>query len=96
MKARLEYLRALRYELRALPEFDQVQVCTKANADYLLSFLPRLAPKVRAGLRAGIETARYRFRAPRARAVHDGFSRQFPARIRTARRSIGSSMKPCR
>ena len=40
-KARLEYLRALRYELRALPRFDQVQVCTAANRDYLLSFLPK-------------------------------------------------------
>ena len=37
MKARFEYLRALRYELRALPRFDQVQVCTPANRDYLLS-----------------------------------------------------------
>ena len=61
LKARFEYLRALRYELRALPGFDQVQVCTKANADYLLSFLPELAPKLKAGLRAGLETERYRF-----------------------------------
>src|SRR5262249_46187556 len=37
IKARLEYLRALRYELRTLPECDQVQVCTPANQDYLLS-----------------------------------------------------------
>ncbi len=61
MKARFEYLRALRFELRKLPEFDQVQVCTRANADYLLSFLSGLAPKLKAGLRAGIETGRYRF-----------------------------------
>ena len=33
IKARVEYLRALRYELRALPGFDQVQVCTPQNRD---------------------------------------------------------------
>jgi glycosyltransferase involved in cell wall biosynthesis len=63
VKARVEYLRALRFELRALPRFDQVQVCTPANRDYLLSFRPRLGPRVRAGLRAGIVTSRYAFRA---------------------------------
>jgi len=61
-RARMEYLRALRYELRMLPAFDQVQVCTPANRGYLLSFLPRLQAKVRDGLRAGIDTARYEFR----------------------------------
>src|ERR1039458_9264561 len=65
-KARFEYLRALRYELRTLPQCDRVQVCTSANREYLLSFLPKLAPKLRAGLRAGIDAARYRFR-PRGR-----------------------------
>jgi len=62
LKARVEYLRALRYELEALPECDQVQVCTRANRDYLLSFNPKLAPKLREGLRAGIDTTRYQFR----------------------------------
>ena len=61
-KARAEYLRALRYELKTLPVCDQVQVCTPENRDYLLSFLPGLAPKLRDGLRAGIDTARYEFR----------------------------------
>jgi O-antigen biosynthesis protein len=61
-KARMEYLRALRYELRALPHFDQVQVCTPQNRRYLLSFLPRLAPRLREGLRAGIDAAGYDFR----------------------------------
>lgn len=61
-KARVEYLRALRYELGVLPGFDQVQVCTPANRDYLLSFAPGLAPRLREGLRAGIDTARYEFR----------------------------------
>jgi len=63
MKARIEYLRALRFELRALPGFDQVQVCTPENRRYLLSFLPRLAPRLRDGLRAGIVTSRYEFRS---------------------------------
>jgi GT2 family glycosyltransferase/glycosyltransferase involved in cell wall biosynthesis len=62
VKARFEYLRALRYELRALPGCDQIQVCTPQNRDYLLSFLPDLAGRLRDGLRAGIDTARYEFR----------------------------------
>ena len=66
VSARIEYLRALRYELGMLPAFDQVQVCTPANRDYLLSFRPELAPKMVAGLRAGIDTTRYQFR-PRGR-----------------------------
>jgi O-antigen biosynthesis protein len=61
-KARVEYLRALRYELGALPEFDQVQVCTPANRDYVLTFRPKLAPRLRAGLRAGIDVSHYEFR----------------------------------
>ena len=61
-KARVEYLRALRYELRALPRFDQVQVCTPQNRRYLLSFLPALGPKLRDGLRAGIDASNYQFR----------------------------------
>jgi glycosyltransferase involved in cell wall biosynthesis len=36
-----------------------VQVCTPANRDYLLSFLPKLEPKLRCGLRAGIDASRY-------------------------------------
>jgi GT2 family glycosyltransferase len=63
VKARGEYLRALRYELRTLPRFDQVQVCTAANRDYLLGFLPRLAPRISTGTRAGIDVSRYAFRA---------------------------------
>jgi GT2 family glycosyltransferase len=66
IKARVEYLRALRYELGVLPAFDQVQVCTPANRDYLLSFRPKLGPLLRPGLRAGIDTSRYDFR-PRGR-----------------------------
>ncbi len=62
VKARFEYLRALRYELRMLPRFDQVQTCTRENLEFLAGFLPRLAPRLREGLRAGIDTSRYRFR----------------------------------
>ncbi len=62
IKARMEYLKALRYEIRWLPKFDQVQVCTPANRDYLLSYLPKLAERLQAGLRAGIDTSRYQFR----------------------------------
>ncbi len=62
LKARMEYLRALRYELRALPAFDQVQVCTPANRDCLVSFLPGLAPRLAGGLRAGIDSRSYAFR----------------------------------
>ena len=61
-KARIEYLRALRYELGMLPRFDQVQVCTRDNRDYLLAFLPKLAPQLRDGLRAGIDVTQYEFR----------------------------------
>ena len=61
-KARIEYLRALRYELGVLPEFDQVQVCTPDNRDFLLSYAPELAPRLKAGLRAGIDTRRYDWR----------------------------------
>jgi GT2 family glycosyltransferase/glycosyltransferase involved in cell wall biosynthesis len=69
VKARMEYLRALRYELRALPVFDQVQVCTPANRDYVLSFRPDLAPRLQPGMRAGIDTTRYEFR-PDGREPH--------------------------
>jgi GT2 family glycosyltransferase/glycosyltransferase involved in cell wall biosynthesis len=54
-----EYLRALRFELQLLPRMDQVQVCSKENKDYLLSFLPDIAARVDETLRAGIDTSRY-------------------------------------
>jgi GT2 family glycosyltransferase len=62
VRAAFEYLRALRYELRTLPRFDHIQVCSRENREYLLSFLPALADRVRDGLRAGIETSHYPFR----------------------------------
>jgi GT2 family glycosyltransferase/glycosyltransferase involved in cell wall biosynthesis len=61
IKARFEYLRALRYELRLLGRCDQVQVCTRENREYLASFLPKIGGRLREGLRAGIDTARYEF-----------------------------------
>ena len=61
-KASYEYLRALRYELRVLPRFDRVQVCSPENGSYLLSFLPGLRGRIDDN-RAGIATSRYEFHA---------------------------------
>ncbi|HVX66527.1 MAG TPA: glycosyltransferase, partial [Bryobacteraceae bacterium] len=61
LSAAFEYLRALRYELRALRRMDRIQVCSEENRRYLLSFLPELAPKLQSGLRAGIDVSRYPF-----------------------------------
>ncbi len=64
--AGFEYLRALRYELQAVESADLVQMCSKENMDYLLSFVPHLRPKMDATLRAGIDTTNYTLhRAPR-------------------------------
>lgn len=60
--AAYEYLRALRYELTLLPRMDRVQMCSRANEEYLSTFLPELKPKMQTGLRAGIDTTRYHFR----------------------------------
>ena len=60
-KACFEYLRAIRYELGLLPLCDHVQVCTIENKEYLASFVPKLAPRIEAGLRAGIDTMAYPF-----------------------------------
>ncbi len=61
LKAAYEYMRALRYELRLLPRFDRVQVCSKENADYLAGFLPSLRDRLDATYRAGVDVSRYRF-----------------------------------
>jgi glycosyltransferase involved in cell wall biosynthesis len=61
-KTAYEYLRALRYELRVLPRFDRVQVCSPENGNYLLSFLPGLRGRMDDN-RAGIATSRYEFQA---------------------------------
>ena len=59
LKSTWEYLRALRFELRALPKFDLVQACNRENRDYLLSFLPRMAARIDTGTRTGIDITRY-------------------------------------
>jgi glycosyltransferase involved in cell wall biosynthesis len=61
-KAVFEYLRALRYELKYLPECDSVQVCTRENREFLASYLPRSHARIEEGLRAGIDVARFDFR----------------------------------
>ena len=63
ISAAWEYLRALRYELRMLPTLDRIQVCSRDNAEYLLSFLPHLRGRIDHGYRAGIDTSRYDFHA---------------------------------
>lgn len=57
-----EYLRALRWELRILPRMDRIQVCSAANREVLLSFLPELDGRLEDDTRAGIDVARYEFR----------------------------------
>ncbi|MBX9602503.1 MAG: glycosyltransferase [Bryobacteraceae bacterium] len=61
IRARYEYLRAIRFELTWLPRMDRVQVCSADNGAYLQSFLPRLAGKIDDDLRAGIDTTRYAY-----------------------------------
>jgi glycosyltransferase involved in cell wall biosynthesis len=58
-----EYLRALRFELRAIEGFDSVQVCTPENRRYLESFLSR-RELIQDGLRAGIDVGRYSYSEP--------------------------------
>lgn len=61
LKASLEYLRGLHFELAALSRMDYIQLCTNDNARYVASFLPALQPRMDASLRAGIEVATYPF-----------------------------------
>jgi glycosyltransferase involved in cell wall biosynthesis len=61
LAAAVEYLRALRYELSMLRRMDRIQVCSRENKEYLLSFLPSLAGRMEEGLRACVDTSRYRF-----------------------------------
>jgi GT2 family glycosyltransferase/glycosyltransferase involved in cell wall biosynthesis len=61
-KAAFEYLRALRYELKYLPDCDHVQVCTRENREYLASYLPRFADHIQEGLRAGIDVKQFYFK----------------------------------
>ena len=61
-KASFEYLRALRYELKHLPDCDSVQVCTRENQEFLSSYLPHSQTHIEEGLRAGVDVARFDFR----------------------------------
>ena len=61
LKAFMEYLRALRYEIKLLPAFDEIQTCTAENSRELLSFLPGLRDRIDDNLRAGIHTADYAY-----------------------------------
>jgi O-antigen biosynthesis protein len=66
VSASFEYLRALRYELRMLPQMDHIQVCSKENLRYLSSYLPELKEQMDETLRAGINTRTYQLHtAPR-------------------------------
>jgi GT2 family glycosyltransferase len=69
LKAAVEYLRALYYETRMLRRLDLIQACSRDNLEYLLSYVPALNGKIQAGLRAGIDTARYFFQ-PGGREPH--------------------------
>jgi glycosyltransferase involved in cell wall biosynthesis len=62
IKAAFEYLRALRFEVQALPRADRVQVCSRENRRYLETFIPELKGRIDDDLRAGIDTSRYEFR----------------------------------
>jgi GT2 family glycosyltransferase/glycosyltransferase involved in cell wall biosynthesis len=61
LKARFEYLRAIRFELKRLPLCDHIQVCTQENKRYLEGFVPKLAPRIDSGMRAGIESGVYSY-----------------------------------
>ena len=72
-KARYEYLRAIRYELRLLPVCDRVQVCTLENRRYLESFVPGMVGRIEHGQRAGINVSQY----PVSRAPREPFTMLF-------------------
>ncbi len=55
-----EYLRALRFERRAIQRFDEVHLCTTANRRFLESYLSE-SPPLYEGLRAGIDVERYHY-----------------------------------
>ena len=57
-----EYLRALRFELKTLPRFDAVQVCSATQRKALLSLLGEGTP-VLDNLRTAIDVGTYPFRA---------------------------------
>jgi glycosyltransferase involved in cell wall biosynthesis len=56
-----EYLRCFRYELKTLTRFRRIQACSIENAALLTRYLPELAGRIDTDLRAGIQSARFRF-----------------------------------
>lgn len=69
LQSAYEYMRALRYELRALQRFDRVQVCHPENAAFLTGFLPNFKGRLETGHRAGINVSRYPYQ-PGPREPH--------------------------
>ena len=65
----LAYLQLLRYELSAVSRFTRVQVCSKPNEEYLLSYAPELHGRIDAGLRAIVDCRKYPF-VDKAREVN--------------------------
>jgi glycosyltransferase involved in cell wall biosynthesis len=57
-----EYLRSFRYELTALPKFSRIQACSAENAEALTRYIPSLATRIDADLRAGIQSGKFDFR----------------------------------
>lgn len=55
------YMQLLHYELTMLPQFREVQVCSRDNAAYLLEYAPELRDRIDADSRAVIEVSDYRF-----------------------------------
>ncbi len=55
----VEWLRALRYELRLLRRMDLVQTCSEKERRLLESFLGPGAPPIRGSLRTAVDTADY-------------------------------------
>ncbi len=62
----LEYVRMVRYELDLLRRVHRVQLCSKANAEFLLPYAPEILDKIDHDCRAVIDTSQYRF-VPRGR-----------------------------
>ncbi|HXE14687.1 MAG TPA: glycosyltransferase [Bryobacteraceae bacterium] len=56
-----EYLRCFRYELKTLPKFRRIQACSVENAVSLTRYVPELGGRIDTDLRAGIQSARFRF-----------------------------------
>ena len=94
VKPSYEYLRALRYELRVLPKFDRVQVCSPENGRLPAVLLARLRGRIDDN-RAGIATARYEFRAADASRKRCCLWGAF-AILRIRKGSPGSRRRCCR